>query len=104
MKSPFFSIAAVWMICLAMILVAGFSFDSNAISINSFRRIPNEQVELSFVSENSGIFKFETSNDMLNWKTATPAVVLRTANSYTAILNTTETNKFFRVSLLVQLP
>ena len=104
MKSPFFSIAAVWMICLAMILVAGFSFDSNAISINSFRRIPNEQVELTFASENGGIFKFETSNDMLSWQTATPAVVLRTANSYTAILNTTGTNKFFRVSLLVQLP
>ena len=92
------------MICLAMMLVAGFSFDSNAISINSFRRIPNEQVELSFVSENSGIFKFETSNDMLNWKTATPALVLRTANNYTAVLDITGTSNFFRVSLLVELP
>jgi hypothetical protein len=104
MKIPFFSIAAVWMICLAMMLVAGFSFDSNAISINRFRQMPNEQVELTFASENGGIFKFETSNDMLSWQTATPAVVLRTANSYTAILGTTGTNKFFRVSLLVELP
>lgn len=88
---------------LAIFLIASLTSNNSEIKINKINKI-NNNVELTFNSDLNGVFKFEESNNLLDWKSSTPAFIIKSNSTYTVTINSTNSSKFFRVFLITSIP